>query len=104
MLASDVDQQIGLHLGGVVAAWACVGRRRAWLCVGLEHVLDQAALLNKALRTHVADIRFVSSVLLHVVEHRVLASLRDPAVGANELPLLILVVDEFRTGHRTRWH
>lgn len=56
MLASDVDQQIGLHLGGVVAAWTGVGWRRARLGVGLEHVLDQTALLNKALRTHVADI------------------------------------------------
>lgn len=70
--------------------------------MSLEHVLHESALLDEALLTHVADMRQISSVLLHVVEHRVLPSLGYSAVRAHELTLLVLMVDEFGSGHRTR--
>lgn len=101
MLAPDMNEQIGLHLRGMITAWTRMCRCRSRFCMCLKDVLHQPTLLNKALRTHGADIRLVSSVLLHMVEHRVLTCLRDPAIGAHELTLLILLVDEFRSGHRT---
>lgn len=100
MLAADVDEQISLHLRRMIATGACVGGRCPRLRVRLQHVLHESALLNEALGTHVADIRFVSSVLLHMVEHRVLTGLDDSAVGAHELPLLVPVIDDLRGGHR----
>jgi len=59
--------------------------------MNLGHVLIQAALLNKLLRTHTTGMRLVSSVVLLVVVHRVLL-LRDEATGiegTDELSALI---------------
>lgn len=59
----------------------------------------EAALLEKALAAIGTGVWQLSGVLLHVVEHRVLAGLRDPAVRAYELALLVSDIDSLRLDH-----
>lgn len=73
----NVDHQVRLHPTRVVTARATpiryldTGRRRL-LGVRLNHMLLETALLNEALRTHAANMRQISGMFLHVIEHSVL--------------------------------
>ena len=57
------------------------------ISMNLRHMLVQAALLHKFLRTHAADMRLVSSMVLLVIVHRVLPICHKGAgvKGAHEL-------------------
>ena len=97
MLSHNMNPHVRLHLGHMVTAGTVPGNpgvnipRMRHIPMNLGHVLIQAALLNKLLRTHTTGMRLVSSVVLLVVVHRVLL-LRDEATGiegTDELSALI---------------
>lgn len=64
-------------------------RRSSGLRVRLYHVLLEPALLNESLRAHGTCMGHLPGVLLHVIEHRVLALLGNTAVGAGKFTRLV---------------
>ena len=94
VLTGDVNDHVGLHGRPVLAAGAGEAAGSALCPVNLELVLRQPALLNEALAAAglVAGPLELTGVLLHVVEHRVLALLCLSAVRTDKQALLILEV------------
>jgi hypothetical protein len=100
---TDVNNQIRLHPADMIAAdsgtcprWCLTFGR---MC--LRHVLLQAALLNERLATTwlFADMHAcrVPGMLLHVVEHRILAGLNLSAFGTNKSTIGITNVSHLRS-------
>ena len=90
VLPTNVNDEICLHLASMVAAWA-VPYGCALLGMRLHCVLLEATLLNKGLTAArlLADMRHLSSMLLHVIEHGVLTLLDIATFRTDKLPLLI---------------
>jgi hypothetical protein len=91
MFATNVNQQIRLHLAYMVTTWAipcglCSSRVR------LHHVLHEPTLLYELCIAGTTGMFEVTRMLLHVIEHCVLARLCDSACWADEQPLIVLNV------------
>lgn len=61
--------------------------------MNLGHVLVQAALLHKFLRTHAADMGLVSSMVLLVIVHRVLL-IRHKGTGVKGADELVGIITD----------
>ena len=104
VLPANVNCEIRLHLARMRTAGTLPYRRTfCWMC--LHRVLLQAALLDERLAAprFLADMGEMSGVLLHMVEHRVLAILDLAAIRTDKLPLLIPHIRHLRCEcHPTR--
>lgn len=104
VLPRNVNKQIRLHATRVVTARARVLRystagRGGSLRMGLDHVLLEAALLDEALRAHTTHVRQLSGMLLHVIEHRILALLGNSAIGADKLTCGVAQIGHLGRGY-----
>jgi len=91
VFAPDVNQQIGLHLAHVVTARTGPCRLgTGWM--RLHHMLHEPTLLNKLRIAGPTCMVVFACMLLHMIEHRILACLCDTAGWADKEPLLILNV------------
>jgi len=96
MPTPDVDNEIGLHLASVVTA-GTIPDSGALGGMGLHHVLLEPGLLDKGLAASRFGTNVVedTGVLLHVIEHSVLALLDDSTIRADKGTGLVPQISHF---------
>lgn len=99
VFSPDMDDEVHLHPALVCTALGGTRPQRSRSLYGmrLHSVLLQPALLYERLATtwFTTHMRSIPGVFFHMVEHCVLTSLGDPAIGANKGPLWCTNIGHF---------
>ena len=100
MPATDVDDKIGLHLASVIAT-GTIPQSCTLGMMGLHHVLLEPGLLDKGLAAArlCANVVEHTGVLLHVIEHSILALLNDPTIWTDKGTVFISQISHLDSSH-----